>query len=176
MRIAITGRPGVGKTTLVERVLASVSLDAGGMLTKEVRKCGHRIGFAVIDVATGARGTLAGLHEPSGPRVGRYTVNVSDLERVGIGAIREALSHRELIVIDEVAPMEAASPAFFPAVEEALRSAKHLLVVTHAHFDHPLVHEIRRRFELYRVKMGNRDALVEPIASALAAGSNEDPE
>jgi len=169
MRIAITGRPGVGKTTLVERVLEAVPLDAGGMLTKEVRKCGHRIGFAVIDVGTGARGMLAGLHEPAGPRLGRYTVNLGDLEAIGIAAIHDAVCRHELVVIDEIAPMEAASPAFFPAVEAALRSPKHLLVVTHAQFDHPLVHKIRQSFELYRVKMGNRDALVEPIVAALAA-------
>ena len=52
MRIAVTGHPGVGKTTLVERVLAAVPLKAGGMVTKEIRKVGRRVGFAVIDIGS----------------------------------------------------------------------------------------------------------------------------
>ena len=59
MIVAVTGHPGVGKTTLVERVLAAVPLRAGGMITKEIRKVGRRVGFAVIDVATGEEGVLA---------------------------------------------------------------------------------------------------------------------
>ncbi len=66
MQIVITGRPGVGKTTLIERVLAEISLDAGGMLTKEIRKCGHRVGFSVIDVDTKEEGVLAHLHQQQG--------------------------------------------------------------------------------------------------------------
>ncbi len=173
MRIALTGRPGVGKTTLVERVLRAVPLDAGGMLTKEIRKCGHRVGFALVDIATGVQGTLASLHQGSGPRVGRYTVNLPDLEGIGIAAIRNAVEARELVVIDEVAPMEAASPAFLPAVEAALESGRHLLIVTHAYFDRPLVHRIRQESVLYRVRMGNRDALVETIVKALSTSDQQ---
>jgi nucleoside-triphosphatase len=167
MRIAVTGRPGVGKTTLLERVLERVHLDAGGMMTKEIRKCGHRIGFSIIDLATGSRGILASVHQQAGPKIGRYTVNLADLEGVGIAAIHAALRSHELVVIDEIAPMEAASPAFLPAVQAAFDSGKPLLVSTHAHFDHPLVHRIRRESVLYRVRMGNRDALVETITETL---------
>ncbi|HCP31821.1 TPA: hypothetical protein DIT45_00970 [Candidatus Acetothermia bacterium] len=40
---------------------------------------------------------------------------------------------KELVVIDEFAPMEIFSPAFVPAVEEALASNKGLIISTHAH-------------------------------------------
>jgi len=62
-------------------------------------------------------------------------------------------------VIDEIAPMELTSALFLPAVEAALRSEKSLLLSTHAHLDHPLVHRVRQELDLLRVKLSNRDAL-----------------
>ncbi len=161
VRIALTGHPGVGKTTLIQRVLERVSLQAGGMLTQEIRKCGHRVGFSVVDVATGTEGILAHLHQPSGPKLGSYRVNLEDLEGIGIAAIRRALELEDcrLVVIDEIAPMELTSRAFLPAVEAALESEKSLLISTHAHVDHPLVHRVRQELELIRVKLSNRDEL-----------------
>ncbi len=170
MRIAITGRPGVGKTTLIEHVLERIPLRAGGMMTKEIRKCGHRIGFSIIDIGTKEEGVLAHLHQRQGRRIGRYTVNLHDLEQIGIAAIRSAIREKELVVIDEIAPMEVSSPAFLPVVEEALASGKPLIISTHAHLDHPLVHRIRREFTLHRVKLGNRDRLVETIVASLTNG------
>ena len=169
MRIAITGRPGVGKTTLIERVLNQLSISAGGMLTTEIRKCGHRVGFSVIAIDTKEEGILAHLHQTKGPRMGQYTVNLDDLEGVGISAILRAVQGKELVVIDELAPMELSSPAFIPAVEEALASGKNLIISTHAHLNHPLIHRIRREFTLYRVKMGNRDQLVKTIIDAFGS-------
>lgn len=127
MKIAITGHPGVGKTTLVERVLAEVPLKAGGMITKEIRKVGRRVGFAVIDVATGKEGVLAHIHREEGPRLGRYRVNLEDLEGIGAAAIERAIDTCQLVVVDEVGPMELKSPRFIAAVQRALEKAPNLL-------------------------------------------------
>jgi nucleoside-triphosphatase len=168
-RIAITGRPGVGKTTLIRQVLARTPLSFGGMITQEVRKCSGRVGFSVVDLATGEEGVLAHLHGGGGPLVGRYRVRLDDLERVGVAAIRRAVAEKELVVIDEVAPMELLSPAFVPAVEEALASGKALLISTHANADHPIAHRVRQELTLFRVRLSNRDLLVQEIARALGA-------
>jgi nucleoside-triphosphatase len=170
-RIALTGHPGVGKTTLIKRVLERVSLKVGGMLTEEIRKCGHRVGFSITDLETGATGTLAHLHLARGPQLGRYRVDLADLEGVGVAAIRRAIAECDLVVIDEIAPMELSSPAFLPAVEAALASTKALLISTHAHVDHPLVHRVRQELELIRVKLSNRDELPERIAKKLEGTS-----
>lgn len=164
VQIAITGRPGVGKTTLIERILDRIPLSMGGMLTKEIRKCGRRVGFSVIDIATGREGVLAHLHQQRGPKIGHYTVNLQDLEAVGIAAIRDAIEGKDLVVIDEIGPMELCSAAFIPVVEVALASSKSLLISTHAHADHPLVHRVRQELKLFRVKLANRNELAETIA------------
>ena len=166
-RIAITGRPGVGKTTLIERVLEGAAFSAGGMLTKETRVCGRRVGFAIVDVATGTEGVLAHVHQRVGPKVGRYTVNMESLEQIGIAAILDAIRTKELVVIDEIAPMELLCPAFAPAIEAALASDKALLISTHANSDHPLAHRVRRELTLFRVKLSNRDRLAAEVAEAL---------
>jgi len=162
-RIVITGRPGVGKTTLIERVVSELSIPAGGMITAEIRKCDHRVGFSVIDLATGAEGILAHIHQQSGPKMGRYRVNLRDLEGIGIAAIESAISAGSLVVIDEIGPMEITSPKFIPAVERVVASDAPFIISTHAKLDHPLIHSLRQEFTLYRVKMGNRDGLVERI-------------
>jgi nucleoside-triphosphatase len=164
-RVAMTGRPGVGKTTAIERLLKILPVSAGGMITKEIRVCGHRVGFSLVDVATGEEGILAHLHQRGGPKVGRYTVDLHSLEEIGVRAVRRAIDECDLVVIDEIAPMELTAPGFVPAVEDALASDKSLLISTHAHTDHPLVHRVRSELLLFRVKLSNRDRLVAEIAA-----------
>lgn len=163
VRIALTGRPGVGKSTLLESLLPSLPQPVGGMITREIRKCGHRVGYAVVDVATGEEAVFAHTHHRNGPRVGKYTVDVAALERVGIPAIHRAVDERRTVIIDEIAPMELYSDAFVPAVEAALASDCSMIVSTHAHSDHPLAHRVRQELQLFRVKMSNRDRLPEEI-------------
>jgi len=157
MKVVVTGQPGVGKTTLVERVLAEVPLRAGGMITREIRKVGRRVGFAVIDVATGREGVLAHIHLPHGPRLGRYRVNLEDLEEVGAAAIEWAVEHAELIVVDEVGPMELKSLRFVAAVERALEAPKHLLLTVHRASNHRLAYRARHGCDLLvRLTASNR--------------------
>jgi len=167
-RVAITGRPGVGKTTLIERVIESLQLSAGGIIGKEILVCGHRVGFSLIDVATGQEGILAHIHQRIGPQIGRYTVNLDTLENLAIPAIRSAIQSKDLVVIDEFAPMELVSPDFVPIVELALASDKALMIATHATLDHPLVHRIRQELRLFRVKLSNRDHLVAEVSAFLS--------
>jgi len=42
-KVLITGRPGVGKTTLVKNTLALLSPIAGGFLAGEIRRQGQRV-------------------------------------------------------------------------------------------------------------------------------------
>jgi nucleoside-triphosphatase len=160
-RIAITGRPGVGKTTLVEALLERLPSSAGGMLSREIRVCGHRVGYSLIDVATKREHVLAHLHQRVGPRVGRYTVNLEALEGVGIPGILRAVRENDLVVIDEIAPMELSSALFVPAVEAALASSKQLIITTHANADHAIAHRVRQELVLIRMKLSNRDALLD---------------
>lgn len=137
MRVFITGPAGVGKTTLVERVAKEVErwgYIVGGMITREVKRNRRRIGFKIITLDTSKEGTLASLrgtsHLPGVP-FGKYVVHVYELERIGVSAIRRALVEADLIVIDEIGPMEYKSDEFVKVIGEVLKSEKPLLAVVH---------------------------------------------
>ena len=170
MRIAVTGHPGVGKTTLVERVLAAVPLKAGGMVTKEIRKVGRRVGFSVIDIGSGQEGVLAHMHLAQGPRLGRYRVNLKDLEEIGAAAIERAIQECQLVVVDEVGPMELKSPRFVAAVERALEGASNLLVTVHRASNHHLAYRIRHECDqLIRLTESNRTEKTQQVIRLLTS-------
>ena len=153
----------------MERVLAAVPLTAGGMVTKEIRKVGRRVGFAVIDVATGREGVLAHIHREEGPRLGRYRVNLRDLEEIGAAAIERAIEGCELVVVDEVGPMELKSPRFIAAVTRALEEAENLLVTVHRASNHHLAYRIRHECDrLIRLTTSNRDEKISEVIGLLA--------
>jgi len=169
-RIGITGRPGVGKSTVVRRLLERVAEKAekkvGGMLTAEMRERGKRVGFVVEDISTGEKGILAHIRE-KGPKVGKYGVNIANLERIGVSAIERAVENADIIVIDEVGPMELKSKKFVNAVENAIESDKDMIVTVHWRANHLLVRRIKDEFDMCEVTVANRDALHVQILRSL---------
>ncbi|HIE30711.1 TPA: NTPase [Candidatus Poribacteria bacterium] len=124
--IFITGNPGVGKTTLVHTLLKELDISAGGFYTQEIRVSGKRRGFKIITL-DGREGILASVDIRSPHRVGRYGVNLQDLEEIGVQSIVKALESRRLIVIDEVGKMELFSELFQQTLLQALDSEKAVL-------------------------------------------------
>lgn len=167
VRIAITGSPGVGKSTVCRNVLKQLTCTYGGMTSADIRIKGERVGFEIRDIAKGKQGILAH-RQGSGPRVGSYHVNLEDLNNIGVAAIRNAMNS-ELVVIDEIAPMEFKSPEFIQAVEAALDYDKSMLVVLHQKSSHPLAERIRREFEVYTVTLENRESIVSDIVEKFKA-------
>ncbi|MEM2352391.1 MAG: NTPase, partial [Thermoproteota archaeon] len=134
MKILITGRPGVGKTTVVSKIfniLKSKSISVGGMITYEVREDSVRTGFVIEDLKTGLKGLMASVNYDSGPRVGKYFVNLAEIERVGVKAIENALSNDEIIIVDEIGPMELYSNSFKKVVSKAFSSPKKVVATIH---------------------------------------------
>lgn len=124
--LLLTGPPGSGKTTLLQQVIARLGNRAGGFYTTELREQGSRVGFEIVTL-TGERDLLAHVHCASSHRVGRYGVDLNALERVGVSALRRAISAGQLMVVDEIGKMELGSTAFRHAVLEALESGAWLL-------------------------------------------------
>lgn len=115
-RIAITGRPGVGKSTVFRNIVEHLTCTYGGMVSADIRVEGERVGFGIMDISTKEEGILA--HKDGrGPSVGKYYVNLDDLKNIGINSIKNALSC-DLVVIDEIAPMENGCKDFAPAFHE----------------------------------------------------------
>ncbi|MGC8831625.1 MAG: NTPase [Thermoproteota archaeon] len=134
MKILLTGRPGIGKTTVVSKIFKSLrgrGIAVGGMITYEVREKDVRTGFMVEDLKTGLKGIMASVSQSPGPRVGKYVVNVAEIERVGVKAVENALASDEVIVIDEIGPMELYSNAFKTIVSKTFSSPKNIVATIH---------------------------------------------
>ena len=160
----ITGRPGVGKTTVLLKVvegLRSEGFKVGGMISREARKSGSRIGFEILDIASGRKGWLAHIKQPVGPKIGKYRVNLNDLNSVGVKAILDALEKADVIAIDEVGPMELYSKEFVEAVRRVLESEKPLIGTVHFRVKHPLIDHLKNRedSEILEVTLQNRARL-----------------
>jgi nucleoside-triphosphatase len=163
--LLLTGRPGVGKTTVIRKVTAHLGSCAGGFVTEEIRQQGRRTGFRLIAL-DGSEGILASVNIESPYRVGRYGVHLQDLECVGVRALRRALRQTQvtLVVVDEIGKMELFSLAFREAVESAFSSPKPVLATVMA-ASHPWVDVIKARADvtLIEVTLANRQALPDRI-------------
>ncbi len=169
----VTGRPGIGKTTCVMRtaeLLRGRGLRVGGMVTLEQRAAGRRVGFKVIDLETGAEDWLARAGVEGPVRVGRYAVFLENLERVGVAAVRRCVGACDVVVVDEIGPMELKSRAFREAVWEALDSGTPVLATIHvAASRNPFGRRVlgRSDVELYRVTFENREELPRVLAEKI---------
>ena len=120
--LLITGRPGVGKTTLVRRLVERpMPGKAVGFFTQEIREENRRTGFG-IETTAGEKGLLASVHMTEGPKVGRYRVNMRDLERIAVQCIYEGVEKATILLIDEIGKMELLSRKFRDAVVKAFDS------------------------------------------------------
>lgn len=169
MNLLLTGKPGVGKTTVVEAVVARLRLRGlrlAGFFTRELRNPrGERTGFKIVTL-DGEEGELArvGLRSPA--RVGRYGVNLDDLERLALPRLRAR--NVDLIVIDEIGKMECASAGFRRAAEDALDARVHVLAtlgIGRLYFFEAL--RARPDVAVWEVTVRNRARLPEELLACL---------
>ena len=166
--LLLTGGPGIGKTSIVLKVveaLRTMGYRVGGMISCEVRSLGSRVGFRILDVGGGERGWLARTDQMHGPRVGKYRVNMNDLEGIGVQAILNAVENSDVVVIDEVGPMEMVSEGFAKCVRVAVGSPKIVISVVHWRLKNKLIYEIKQRedAEVFVATLGNRATLHQAI-------------
>ncbi|MBC7114790.1 MAG: NTPase [Archaeoglobi archaeon] len=171
MNILITGKPGCGKTTLISRIVEELrarGFRAGGICCPEIRERGRRVGFMIVDLMSGESRILSHISE-KGPKVGKYGVNVRNVDEMSRRAIERALNEADLIVIDEIAPMEVLSDVFRRYVLKALSSEKPLLAAVHEKSSRGFIGEIKGREDvlLFTLTADNRERLFSEILSAL---------
>jgi nucleoside-triphosphatase len=171
MKVLITGLPGCGKTTLCRKVMQTLKnrYKIGGILSEEIREAGKRKGFKIIDIKTGKEGVLAHVAQKTGPRVSKYRVNLDDIKDVGVKAIEDAAETCDLVVIDEIGPMELFSEGFIDVVKYVFKGNKNILATIHYRSGHPIIDEIRHRRDviIYKIDETNRNRILEEILREL---------
>ena len=167
--LLLTGSPGCGKTTLIKKVLCKYDGEAGGFYTQELSVAGTRVGFEIATLDE-QRGILAHVDLPKMKSIGKYGVDLSALENIGIQAVERAIRRNWLVVIDEIGPMEIFSNKFRNLVDLAIISDARFLG-TIVRRSTPFTDEIKRRPEitLIEVNANNRDHLPDRIIALLSA-------
>ncbi len=163
----ITGKPGVGKTTLVQKIIERMRLvNMAGFCTVEIRSKGSRLGFELQSL-NGARRTLAHVEIDSRNRVGRYGVDTNGFEEF-LAALDLLNPDVELIVIDEIGKMELFSDRFKSFVRAALNSDKQVLASISLKGSE-FIREIKQRLDVHLLEVthDNRDRLPEVIIDGL---------
>lgn len=129
-----------------------------GFFTREIRARGERVGFA-IHTLDGREGILAHRDIGSSHRVGRYGVNLRDLEEIAVPAMTP-MTKGMLVVIDEIGKMECLSALFREMLVRTLDSNNPVLG-TIALKGNRFVEQIKKRpdVRLILVSVANRDRL-----------------
>jgi len=160
----LTGPPRSGKTTTLERTISRLREDGyaiSGLSSPEIRENGERVGFELVDIASGEREVMAHVDFDDGPRIGSYRVDVSAVDRLSQEALPVGLETADCLVIDEIAPMQLESEQFIRETERALESSTPVLAAIKLDDVDDVLSEIKARggTELVRIEPETRDAV-----------------
>ena len=169
MKLALTGRPGIGKTTACLKIYENLKdeIEISGFVTKEVRERGRRVGFKLVNLKSGEESWLAKVGEGN-VKVGKYAVFVENLDE-----FLDTISlSADVIILDEVGPMELKSRKFVNFVEKITKRDGVILTI-HYKSRHPLLEKIRSTFDVVVLTEANRDRVVEEVVEIVRGGKSE---
>lgn len=167
--LLLTGHPGVGKTTVIRRIAASLAgWRVGGFFTEEIRESGQRQGFRAVTF-DGFEKVIAHLTIHSPYRVGKYRVDMPVIDQLAdltLGLRPQV----DCYLVDEIGKMECFSQRFIAAMRRLL--ASHCFVVaTIALRGGGFIAEVKQRtdVEQWEVTLKNREELPERALAWLRA-------
>lgn len=164
--LMLSGRPGVGKTTVIRAAAERLGQRAGGFYTEEIRGAdGRRKGFRLVTL-DGQEAVMAhvDLCGEGRPRVSRYGVDVEAIERVGVAALRRAISEGRILMVDEIGKMELLCEPFREVVLQAVRGPSTVVATAMAR-PTAWVADLQAspQVEVWEVTMGNRDGMPDRV-------------
>lgn len=151
-RIFITGRPGVGKTTILMKIvkeLRSKNINVTGFYCPEIRKGTNRVGFKIVSISSGKEAILASTEQNGSVKIGKYSVVLN--EEFVKTLEQEIFNNPQLIAIDEIGPMELSVPSLKALITRILDSEIPLFAVVHR--------SIKLGGEIYEITEKNRENL-----------------
>jgi nucleoside-triphosphatase len=157
--VFVTGPPGCGKSTLIEKVIVHIQKPKTGFFTRQITEKGQRVGFSIITL-DGKEGVLAHKSIRSRFRVGKYGVNLEDIDQIAVPSMLPGTPD-EVVVIDEVGKMECFSSIFRETLTRILDS------------DHQVIGSIAQKGDRFIEKIKARDDILLVSVSAKNRNSPE---
>jgi len=157
--IMLTGPPGVGKTSIIKRLLKDLNaLIVHGFYKESIIENNICKGFRII--TTDLRDQILAHHYIVGPnRIGEYGVNVEGFEKLVLPEL--ALNRgTELFLVDEIGGMECLSIRFRQQITKILDS-DYPLIATLSTGAIPVIPELKERPDVVfiQVTYRNRNSL-----------------
>ena len=166
--VLLTGRPGIGKTTVLMKV--AQDLPSGyclGFVTEAIYNHGRRIGFDVVTL-DGRRAPLATKDGRGRARVGPYAVVLGGFESLILPLLGQMRQHARPVLIDEVGKMECLSTPFRDDVWKLLDEGPSV-IATVPSGGTPFIRSIRERpdVRLLDVTIEERDDMPRLLREAI---------
>ena len=169
--VLVTGPPRSGKSTLIEKVVDKIKRPATGFFTQELREKGRRVGFSITTL-DGKTGVLAHQSLRSKFRVGKYGVNLEDLDQIAVPSMLPSIPG-QIVVIDEIGKMECLSRLFKETLLRVLSSETQVIGSIAIKGDH-FIQSIKKRDDvtLISISQNTRDSALKLFLQEIR-GQNE---
>ena len=165
--LLIAGKPGVGKTTVVRRVVDRLDpTGLRGFYTEEIREAGERRGFRLVGF-DGTRRIIADVAFPKRWHVGKYGVDVGALGDAAALLLPDPGAR--IYLIDEIGKMECLSAPLVAAMRDLLAGTIPVVATVGARGG-GFIAEVKKRpdSDLWELTRANRDAFPARITAWLA--------
>ena len=159
-KIFLTGKIGVGKSTVVDRLLVIMNMSFGGFRTLPVIKEQQLKGFKIRDIETGEEESIAFFDND-------FLIHpvIDGFENLGVKSLKGALENKELIVMDELGFLESEAESFKATVLEVLKSDRSVLGVMKIDRN-PFLDEVAKYVEIVEVEVHNSGNLPQQLRRA----------
>lgn len=165
-KILLTGRIGIGKSTIVKSVLKSIDLKIGGYTEEKILNGS----IEIIKIKSIGYKSKEGIIAVRDIKNGKVTGYIDVFDIIGTEILDESLRYSELIVMDEIGFLEEKAELFRNKIIEVLDSNKSVIGVI-KDFDKKseLLDMIRKRKDvsIITVDENNRNNLTDKVVHDL---------
>lgn len=176
MKIMLTGKPGVGKSTILNKVLQDLTQNKKkvlGCVVNEIRSEEKRTGFVIQYIPSMKETMLASSVEVfSDCYLSKYSINVEGIEKELIPYMADMATSDDVDVLffDEIGRIQKTVPQFLDSVESLLKSPVSLLA-TIVQADDEWARPYKSHSDVFCIEVTeeNRDYIVSLIVDMLMA-------
>lgn len=175
--ILLTGSPGIGKSTSIQKTIQLLNGECGGFFTREILERDQRAGFEIVtlDGQTALLATRKPIFFDRGIPFKGFTVNLDAVEKVAVPALLQAAQARKLVIVDEIGPMEIFSDLFCNTVLGLFNNLTLPLLGTVVYRSNLYANQIKQhpRAVVKTVTLENRDSIPTEVIALLKGDKHE---
>jgi nucleoside-triphosphatase len=165
--ISITGRPGVGKSTLalsIANKLKEYGCKVGGFITPEIREGKFRVGFLVEDFYSGKQVVLASRNYFGKIKIGSYYLNEEAFDFI-LNVLDNSIRNSDVIIIDEIGLMELKVKGFEEHMKPILEDDKPFIATFYFKLKwiRPDLYNLLNKGEIIELTVDNRYEYINKI-------------